>query len=257
MRHKRKDYILGMDLGTSSCKVCAVDFGGCKLAEKTVGYPTSVPQVGWAEQDPWQWIKALSRACQALLEEFTLTPEEIQGITLSSASHIAVLLDKKDQPLRKSILWSDQRSHLQAARLAQHLGPEILGLTNNWVSSTWTLPHLLWIQEEEPEVWKKVRHVLPSKDYVVFFLTGNRCTDPATAVSSMLYEVARQDWSTKLCSLARLEPNHLPEVLPVTTQVGTLIPAAAEEFGLKPGIPVINGTLDSTAETFCAKVFAE
>jgi xylulokinase len=253
MKHGRKNYILGMDLGTSSCKVCAVDFSGRKLGEKSADYTTFVPQVGWAEQNPGHWIEALSRACRILLDGLSLAPEDVQGVSLSSAAHIAVLLDKNDQPLRNSILWLDQRSQLQADRLAHDLGPEILELSNNWVSSTWTLPHLLWVQEKEPEVWHKVCHVLLSKDYVGFFLTGKRCTDPATAVSSMLYDVARQNWSPRLCSLAKLEPNLLPQVLPVTAQVGTLIPEAAEQFGLKPGIPVINGTLDSTAETFCAR----
>jgi len=247
-------FILGMDLGTSSCKVCAVDFAGRKTAQHSGDYPTSVPHAGWAEQNPGHWIPALSEACRALLERSSIKPDQVRGISLSAAAHIAVLLGKENQPLRNAILWLDQRANAQADKLAHELGPEILGLTNNWVSTTWTLPHLLWIREWEPEVWKKVRHILLSKDYVGYQLTGNRVTDPSSAISAMLYDVCRKDWSPRLCSLAGLESDQLPKVLPANAAAGTLLPAAARQFGLEPGIPVINGCLDSTAETFCAKL---
>jgi xylulokinase len=242
-----------MDLGTSSCKVCAVNFSGRKTAQYTVDYPTSIPHAGWAEQNPGHWITALSEACRALLEKGSIKSDQIKGISLSAAAHIGVLLDKENRPVRNAILWLDQRASTQADKLAHELGPEILGLTNNWVSTTWTLPHLLWVREREPEIWRKVRHILLSKDYVGYLLTGNRVTDPSSAVSAMLYDVSRKDWSSRLCSLAGLEPDQLPEVLQANAAVGALLPAAAQQFGLKPGIPVINGCLDSTAETFCAK----
>lgn len=181
---------------------------------------------------------------------------QIFGISLSSAAHIAVLLDKENKPLRNAILWLDQRSHGQAARLAEGMGSDILDITKNQVSSTWTLPHLLWIKEEDPLAWQKTRSILLSKDYAAFFLTGIKCTDPATAVSSMLYDVQTESWSSKLCSMAGVNPDFLPEIRPVTARVGTLTPEAARILGLKAGIPVINGTLDSTAETFCAKASA-
>ena len=116
-----------MDIGTSSCKVCAVDFNGSKLGEKKADYSTIVPHAGWAEQNPEEWIKALSDACKRLLEDFALARKQVRGIALSSAAHIAVLLDKEDKPLRNAILWLDQRSHRQAARFANmmlHYLPE-------------------------------------------------------------------------------------------------------------------------------------
>jgi xylulokinase len=254
MGKMRDEFIIGMDLGTSSCKVCAVNFAGRKMAQHSVDYATLVPHAGWAEQDPRHWIPALSRACKALLEKSSIRPDQVKGVSLSAAAHIAVLLDRENQPLRNAILWLDQRASVQADKLAHKVGPEILELTNNCVSTTWTLPHLLWVYEREPEVWRKVRHILLSKDYVGYLLTGSRITDPSSATSSMLYDVSRQAWSSKLCSLAYLEPDYLPEVLPANAQIGTLLPVAAQQFGLENGIPVINGSLDSTAETFCAKL---
>lgn len=254
MKNKVDEFILGMDLGTSSCKVCAVDLAGRKIAEQSAEYPTFVPLAGWAEQDPQDWMIALSRACRSLLERNRDCSGRVKGISLSAAAHIAVLLDDENRPLRKAILWLDQRANAQADRLARDAGPRILELTNNWISATWTLPHLLWIQEREPEVWRRVRHVLLSKDYAGYWLTGNRFTDPSSAVSSLLYDVSRQEWSSTLCAMANLDRDRLPDVLPAHGKIGTLLPAAARELGLEKGIPVINGCLDSTAETFCAKL---
>ena len=248
-----KDLILGVDLGTSSCKVCAVNLKGHKLYEEQVDYPIYTPGNGWTEQDPHHWIEGASKASHSLLKKNDLTADQVQGISLTSAAHIAVLLDKKDQPLRRAILWNDQRSHSQVSYLADQFGSEIFELTNNWVSTTWTLPHLLWIKEEEPEIWKKVRSIMLSKDYFAFFLTGNKCTDPATAVSSMLYDTSEKKWSPWLCALAEIETDLLPQVVPVTAEVGKLCSSAAKKLGLVAGIPVINGTLDSTAEFFCSK----
>lgn len=248
-----KDLILGVDLGTSSCKVCAVNFKGHKLYEEQVDYPIYAPSNGWSEQDPHHWIEAASRASRLILKNNALIADQVQGISLTSAAHIAVLLDNKDQPVRRAILWNDQRSHAQVSFLADQFSSEIFGLTNNWVSTTWTLPHLLWIKQEEPEIWQKVRSIMLSKDYLAFYLTGNRCTDPATAVSSMLYDVSQKKWSSWLCSLAEIEPDLLPQVLPATAQIGKLSSNAAKKLGLLAGIPIINGTLDSTAEFFCSK----
>jgi len=116
-----KEYMLGIDIGTSSLKVCAVDCRGSKLGERKAGYPTLVPHAGWAEQNPDEWVGALTHACRHLLEDSALAGWQVFGISLSSAAHIAVLLDKENKPLRNAILWLDQRSHRQAARLAEGL----------------------------------------------------------------------------------------------------------------------------------------
>jgi len=170
----------------------------------------------------------------------------------SSAAHIAVLLDEHDEPLRPAILWNDQRATSESARLAEELGDLIFAQTCNQASPTWTLPQLLWVRANEPEVWRRVRRVCLSKDYMIRHLTGRFCTDPAAAVSSLLFDVRKTCWSDALCKRLDIGIETLPEVAPVTAQVGSLLPAMADRLGLPRGIPVIVGTLDSVSETYCS-----
>ncbi len=250
----RPPYVLGIDLGTSSCKVCAVDASGRHLGARSAGFPTLTPRAGWAEQDPQHWVPAATEATRQLLSEGPVPPEEVGGLSLSSAAHIAVLLDAGGSPLRNSILWYDQRSLNEVEELKSQRGHEIFRLSHNSVSPTWTLPQLLWVRRQEPEVWSKVRRIALSKDYLSSWLTGRWTTDPATALSSMLFDAHVGDWSVPLLDPLGLAAEALPRVHPSTARVGSLTAAAAQELGVPAGVPVINGTLDSAAETYGAGV---
>ncbi len=247
-------YLIGIDLGTSSCKVCAVDVSGRPLGTRSAGFPTVTPRAGWAEQDPERWAPAVTQATRQLLSESSFSPERIGGISLSSAAHIAVLLDAEGCPLRNAILWYDQRSQNEVDELRSRQGDEIFRQSHNRVSPTWTLPQLLWIRRQEGDLWSKMRRVFLSKDYLSSWLTGRQTTDPATALSSMLFDPEAGRWSERLLEPLGLPPEALPQVLPSTAPVGSLTATAAQELGIPAGVPVINGTLDSAAETYGAGV---
>jgi xylulokinase len=244
--------VLGVDIGTSSCKVCAVDAEGRLAGVASQSYPIMSLKPGWSEQDPREWVPALEGALKAVGEKIPIHRPDVGGLAVSSAAHIAVLMDKAHEPVRESILWNDQRSDAEAARLAAESGLLIFQCTRNQASPTWTLPQLLWVKRHEPDVWKRVRSVCLSKDYVIGRLTGRFCTDPATAVSSLLYDVDAEHWSDSLCDLLGIGATSLPEVVPATAIAGNLLPEMAERLGLPTGIPVITGTLDSVSESYCA-----
>ena len=246
--------VLGIDLGTSSCKVCLVDSYGKRVSREGVEYPTHTPNSGWAEQDPRDWFPAVVQAVRAVLDRSRRPASEVIGLCLSSAAHIGVLLGADGSPVRNAILWYDQRSDRESAEIAEAQGEEVYRITYNSVSPTWTLPQLVWVREHEPETWRRVRRILLSKDYLTFQLTGQQTSDPATAVSSQLYDPKRGCWSESLCETAGITPSMLPTVLSQTTVVGRLGSSAAAALGLEAGIPLVNGTLDSAAETYCAGV---
>ena len=252
-----RDFVLGLDVGTSSGKVCALDCAGRFLGMESEGYPTLVPHPAWAEQDAGQWLPALGTACRRLLARLGLSGSRAQGVAITSAAHIGVLLDAEFRPLRPSFLWHDQRSQNEARALAEQAGEEIFAIGNNWPTATWTLPHLAWIRTHEPRIWEKVRHVLLSKDYLAFQLTGRMAGDPAAAVSALLLDAKTNDWSDRLCGLAGITRSMLPEVLPIGAEIGPLLPEAAAVLGLAANVRVFNGTMDSTAETFSAGVREE
>ncbi len=179
-----KGCVLGIDIGTSSCKVYAVDAAGRLLGVARTSCVIRSPRPGWSEQDPHEWLPAIEAAVARLFGGMTNPRPDVAALALSSAAHIAVLLDADDEPVRDAILWNDQRADAEAARLVDELGTFIFERTCNQASPTWTLPQLLWVQRHEPDVWRRVRRICLSKDYMLSRLTGKFCTDPATAVSS-------------------------------------------------------------------------
>ena len=256
-RTPRGGIVLGFDVGTGSGKVCALDDDGRVLGIETEGYPTRMPRTAWAEQDPSSWLPALALACRRLIARLELDPVRVRGLAVTSAAHVGVLLDAAGEPVRPAILWHDQRSQTEAREIAQTAGDEVFAIGNNWPTPTWTLSHLAWIRRHDPRSLERTRHLLLSKDYLAYRLTGERATDPAAAVSALLLDVATGRWSGRLCALAGLSVAQLPPVRPIAAEIGRLLPEPASLLGLTAGTPVFNGTMDSTAETFSAGVRRE
>jgi xylulokinase len=242
--------VLGIDLGTSSCKACAVDEEGKLLGAAGATYPLQSPRPGWSEQDTREWLPAIEQALVRLWTTPAVPRSNVAALVLSSAAHIPVLLDANLEPLRNAILWNDVRSAAEAARLIEELGEFIFAHTCNQASTTWSFPQLLWVREHEPDVWRRVCRICLSKDYVFQRLTGRFCTDPAAAVSALLFDVRAGRWSDVLCARLGIAPEILPEVAPVAEAAGTVLPEVADRLGLPRGLPVMPGTLDSVAETY-------
>ena len=249
--------VLGIDLGTSECKVCLVTAAGEVIRAVREGYPTHSPRPAWAEQDPADWLQAVVRATRRLLAEADFAAHRIAGLALTSAAHIGVLVDADGVPVRRALLWNDQRSSSEVADLERDHGDEILRRTYQAVSTSWTLPHLLWVRRHEPDVWARTRRILLSKDFLAAWLTREAATDPATALSSQLYDATTGFWCPTLCAIVGLTTEALPPVLPATTPVAHGLTAeAAGALGLAAGTPVIVGTLDSATELLAAGVLA-
>jgi len=242
---------LGIDIGTSSTKVCLLDKEGQVVSFSTASYPTSSPHPNWMEQNPIEWIKAVKKAIVTLVQCYSAQISDIGSICFTSAAHIAVLLDDEDRPVRNALLWSDQRSINQVKQL-QKEEDEIYAISANRVSTSWSLPHLLWVKQEEPEAWKKVKRICLSKDFILHWFTGEWVTDPATAVSSMLFDYKMGTWSSRLLSFLDIQPSQLPIVKQVDEVVGYLLPEISTLLGLPSNVSIVNGSLDSATETYGA-----
>ncbi|HEY3376821.1 MAG TPA: FGGY family carbohydrate kinase [Armatimonadota bacterium] len=247
-------FVLGVDLGTSGCKVCLLSAAGAVTASCSVGYATASPQPLWAEQDAHDWPRAVTDAVRRVLAESGIPATQVAGLALTSAAHIGVLLDAQGEPVRPAILWHDQRSAAEVAELEREAGAEILRLTCQAVSTGWTLPHLRWVRRHDPAAWARTRTVLLSKDYLAQWLVGRAVTDPATALSAQLLDTTTGQWSKTLCRLAGITPKMLPEICPATTIIGGLTADAARQLGLVACTPVVLGSVDSATELLAAGV---
>ena len=185
-------YVLGLDLGTSSLKGLLMNEKGESCGTATADYPLLHPASGYSEQDPAEWIRACEivfETLKAAVPDFT---EELQGISFSGQMHSLVVLNDEQEVLRPAILWNDVRTSAQCAKIMATFGDDLLAITQNIALEGFTLPKILWVQENEPEIWQEVRHLLLPKDYLGFWLTGQQHMDYSDAAGTLLLDVAKK-----------------------------------------------------------------
>jgi len=236
--------LMGVDLGTSSAKVVIIDEDGNVLAQASSKYPISTPAPNWAEQDPESWWSAVKEAIRAALN--ILGPRRILAVGFSGQMHGTVILGKDFKPLRPAIIWADSRSERQCRKIYELVGKKrVLEIACNRAMPGFMAPSLLWIRENEPEIFKKIHQILLPKDYIRFRLTDSIATDYSDASSTLLFNVRDRRWSRELISAIGLEEEYFPEVRESVEIVGEASDKAAEETGLKPGTLVATGGGDS------------
>ena len=196
--------LVGLDVGTTGVKAIRISETGEVMARHEEEYPLSIPQPGWAEQDPEDWWRATERALDAVGRD--------GPIGLTGQMHGLVLLDPGDRVLRPAILWNDQRTGAECAEIEERIGfDRLVALTGNRALPGFTAPKLVWVRKHEPDVWAKAAHVLLPKDYVRLRLTGERAIDAAEASGTLLFDVARRRWSEEVCDVLEIPLDWLPE----------------------------------------------
>lgn len=245
-------YLLGIDFGGGSSKAVLIDDRGNICAESTAEYPTLYPFAGACEQSPDDWISALRLNISRLFEKVSVNPSDILCIAVDSATHTAVLCDKDYNPLRPAIHWTDSRSRKQAEHLRENYGDKIFNIAFHRPDTIWTLPQLMWIRENEPELFGRIRHIFFEKDYIRYKLTDVWCTDYIEAEGSMLFDCGSLQWSDFLCGIAGIDKNVLPPVVSPADIIGSITEKAAKETGLAAGTTVICGTTDTCMEIFAS-----
>jgi xylulokinase len=234
--------LLAHDLGTTGDKASLHDDEGRLVAAVTVHYPTRFGAGGVAEQDPRQWWDAVCAATRRLLAEDGTATEEVHAVGFSGQMMGAVLLDASHRPVRSSLIWADHRSTEQCRTLVERIGMEhAYRITGHRLNPTYSLSKLMWVRDHEPDTWAQVAHVCLAKDYLVQRLTGTLVTEPSDASATNAYDQERGAWSSELLAAADLDEGLFPEIVPSTTVVGGLTPAAAADTGLRSGTPVVSG----------------
>lgn len=245
-------YLLGLDLGTSAVKALLLptdSHGETRSLSRPLSL--SVPRPGWSEQDPAQWWEATRSATRGLLQQFDLRPSEIRAIGISGQMHGATLLDDRGDVLRPCILWNDQRSGAECEWITGRVGLEnLLHWVGNPALAGFTVPKLLWVRNNEPEVYARIARVLLPKDYLNFRLTGTMATDYSDASGTLLFDVGARRWSDSLAEALGISPDLFPPAVESTAVVGTVTEAAADATGLQEGTPVVAGGADNA----CAAV---
>ncbi len=234
---------IGLDLGTSGVKALLIDDYQSVIGSTQAPLEVSRPAEGWSEQDPADWIIATKAALRGLADRHDLSA--VRSIGLSGQMHGAVLLDKSDAVLRPAILWNDTRSHVEASQL--DADPQFRAQTGNIVFPGFTAPKLLWVKNNEPDVFSRISKVLLPKDYLRLWLTGEYVSEMSDASGTSWLDPGKRDWCDALLAATSLGLEHMPSLVEGSDPSGVLRSELSSEFGLPVGTIVAGGAGDNAA----------
>jgi xylulokinase len=242
-------YVLGLDVGTGGTRAVVIDETGRVVASATEEHERfASPSIGWAEQRPEDWWRASQIAVRTAMNSGQLRGDQIRSVGFSGQMHGAVLLDNVAEVVRPALIWCDVRTEKQCAELSQRIGSDrLIQLTCNPALANFTLTKLLWVCENEPKNWQRVRSVMLPKDYVRFRLTGERATDVADASGTLMLDVANRRWSSEVLQAVGIDSSVLPALYESPDVCGKISSAGAAATGLAAGTPVVAGAGDQAA----------
>ena len=248
-------WLLGVDIGTSSCKTALFDPEGKIAAQGGSEYPVNYPRTGWAEQDPEDWWNGVCRAIREMITRSEVNPAEIAGIGVDGQSWSAIALDKAGNVLCPTPIWTDTRSEAVCRETADRLTEEkLFSLCGNPAQPGYTWPKILWYRENRPEVFGRTEKILQSNSYIVYRMTREITQDPSQGYGLACFDMRKGRWDSEACRELGIPEKFLPEIVPCHQMVGRLTKEAAEQTGLMEGIPVAAGGLDAACGTLGAGV---
>ncbi len=240
------EYVLGIDVGTTGTKAVLVDPRGAVAARSTHEYPLNTPRPGWAEQDPADWWRATVAATKEVIAASGARPDEVRGLGLSGQQHGSTFLDKDGAVIREAILWCDQRTAAQCDWIHNTVGFEkVVEETLNPVLTGFQAPKIVWLRDNEPDKYERLRMILLPKDYVRHRLSGEFATEVSDAAGTSLLNVCRRDWSEVMLSGLGLTRDMVPKVYESPVASTSVCQSAADETGLRAGLPIAGGGGDN------------
>lgn len=237
---------IGIDLGTSSVKLLLINEKG--VIKKTVSknYSLYFPREGWSEQSPRDWYKKTIDGLLELLED--CDKSTVAGISFGGQMHGLVMLDINDEVIRPAILWNDGRAADETEYLNNVIGKDKLSeYTANIAFAGFTAPKILWVAKNEPENFKRINKIMLPKDYLLFMLSGEFCTDVSDASGMLLMDVKNRCWSKEMLEICSVKESQLPRLCESYEVIGTLKEDVAKLLGLSKNVKIVAGAGDNAA----------
>ncbi|NLG05929.1 MAG: xylulokinase [Clostridia bacterium] len=237
---------IGVDLGTSAVKLLLMDADGSIKNIVSKEYPLDFPFPGWSEQKPEDWWTQTVAGLKELTANCDKT--QIGGISFGGQMHGLVVLDENDQVIRPAILWNDGRTGKETDYLNQVIGKDKLSeYTANIAFAGFTAPKILWMKENEPENFKKIKKIMLPKDYIAYKLSGVHCTDVSDASGMLLFDVKNKKWSKEMMDICGITEDQLAKIFESYDVVGNILPEVASELGFTNNVKIVAGAGDNAA----------
>ena len=239
-------YYIGVDLGTSAVKLVLISNKGEVKNIVSKEYPLSFPKEGWSEQEPAFWKEDVFSGIKELIKDFERS--EIKAISFGGQMHGLVILDEEDKVIRPAILWNDGRTEAETKYLNEKIGKDKLSsYTANIAFAGFTAPKILWIKNNEPENFKKIKKIMLPKDYIVYLLSGVHSTDYSDASGMLLLDVKNKCWSKEMIDICSIKEEMLPKLFESYEVVGNIREDIANELGLSLDVKIVAGAGDNAA----------
>ena len=250
-----KQYLLGIDIGTSACKVALFAKDGKVEAAASESYPVYYPNPGWVEQNPDEWWEAVCNAIWKVLEGSGVAAGDIAGVGIDGQSWSAIAIDENGNVLTNTPIWMDTRAQEICDRVNQEVGADkIFALCGNMLQPSYTTAKILWYKEKLPEVFEKTDKILQSNSFIGYRLTGKITQDISQGYALHCFDMRTGTWNLEMCRALGIPETFLPEIVPCHQIIGTVTEEAAKLTGLKAGTPVAAGGLDAACGTLGAGV---
>ncbi len=247
--------LLGIDIGTSSCKAAVFDLDGKVIGQTSKNYSVFYPSPDCAEQDPREWWNGVCCAVREILINFNINPKEISGIGVDGQSWSAIPVDKNGEVLYNTPIWMDTRSSEIAKQVIDRVGSDkIFEISGNSFEPTYSTPKMLWFKETKPEIYKNTHMFLQSNSYIVFKLTDKYTQDFSQGYGIHSFNMKTGKWEDDFCDELGISREKLPEIFKCHEVIGEVTGKASEKTGLAVGTPVIAGGLDACCGTLGAGV---
>ena len=241
-------YLIGIDIGTSATKTVLFDERCHVVTSASQEYPLYQPQNGWAEQEPLDWYNAVLVTIRKVVKDSGVASEDIKGIGLSGQMHGLVMLDEKNEVIRPSIIWCDQRTGKECEEITERVGRKrLIEITANPALTGFTASKILWVRNHEAENYRRCRHILLPKDYIRFRMTGEYATEVSDASGMQLLDIPHRCWSDEVLEKLEIDKALLPKVYESPEVTGTISKEFSEKTGLSVDTVVVGGAGDNAA----------
>lgn len=251
-------YLLGIDIGTSACKVMLCDKYKAQVYLADGQYNTYRFEKGWVEQNPDEWWSVLCETIRKVLHESHVDPSDIRAIGVAGQSWSAIPVNKEGSVLYNTPIWMDTRSAEICDETIRKFGSDqIFEVSGNPFQPTYTTPKILWLKKYKPDIYKETHKILQSNSFIVYKMTGVYSQDMSQAYGLHCFNMREGRIDTDMCEAFGIKPDLIPDLYHCHQVVGTVTKKASNETGLSAGTPVVAGGLDAACATLGAGVMED